>query len=400
MKTVKNWIASSRRLPDDVLGELIDQMFGSLDSALFTGAAFLVIGALVADRLADPYGLALAIGGFVLILVLAGVMIAYRKRTARRALSRQEAKAWERSYGWGACGFSLFLTLYYVRALASGDAVSHMLLTTLVMGYGAGLVATACVRPLIASAALSVLVLPAVAALSARALAEDGQDAMAYGAQATLLGAMLLSGLRLVHQGYQATVTQLQAKRNFAKMAREDALTGLPNRLLLRERFDADVARADRTMEWVALHFLDLDRFKAVNDQHGHPIGDQLLCLVAARLKATLRGGDTAARLGGDEFVVVQTGVRRREEADELAKRIVTALSAPYHVDGVELNIGTSIGIALAPQDGLDLEQLALRADAALYRAKNRRRGSIAFWADADGDPPDQASPVVEQIYA
>lgn len=235
------------------------------------------------------------------------------------------------------------------------------------------------------------VVFPALAALCARALAEDGQVALAYAAQAVLLATMQISGQRLVRQGYQTAVTQLQAKRNFARMAREDSLTGLPNRLLLRERFDADVARADRAREWVALHFLDLDRFKAVNDQHGHPIGDQLLCQVAARLKAALRGGDTAARLGGDEFVVVQTAVRRREEAAELAKRLVSTLSAPYQIQGVELNIGTSIGIALAPQDGLDLEQLALRADAALYRAKNRRRGSIAFWADTDGEPPDQS---------
>jgi diguanylate cyclase (GGDEF)-like protein len=400
MNIVKSWIASSRRLPDDVLGELVDLMFNSLDSVLFTGVAFLAISALIAARLSDPWALVLGITGFVITLGWAVAIVRYRRRTAHRALSRQEARAWEQGYGWGACAFSLVFALNFARVLTLGDAVSHMLLTSLLLGYGAGLISRASVRPVIASTSLLLIVLPAVAALSARAFAEDGQDAIAYAAQAAVLAAMQLSGLRLVHQGYQATVTQLQAKRNFARMARVDSLTGLPNRLLLRERFDADIARADRAMEWVALHFLDLDRFKAVNDRYGHPIGDQLLCLVATRLKAALRASDTAARLGGDEFVIVQTGVRRREEAAELAKRLVATLSAPYPIEGVELNIGTSIGIALAPQDGLDLEQLALRADAALYRAKNRRRGSIAFWADADGEPPDQSHWPPERSYA
>jgi diguanylate cyclase (GGDEF)-like protein len=134
-----------------------------------------------------------------------------------------------------------------------------------------------------------------------------------------------------------------------------------------------------RSGDFIALHFLDLGRFKAVNDNHGHPTGDALLKLVADRLTRLLRAGDTAARLGGDEFVVLQAHIREPAEAEMLARRIVKEISAPYRVDGADLHIGASVGVALAPNDGLELDELAARGDAALYEAKSARRGAIRF---------------------
>ena len=131
-------------------------------------------------------------------------------------------------------------------------------------------------------------------------------------------------------------------------LAHHDALTDLANRALLRDRLKADFA-AERSL---AVLYLDLDRFKAVNDTLGHNIGDGLLRAVAERLKAALRGGDLVARLGGDEFAVLHYSNDLRTTSAAIAKRVGDALNAPFDVEGHSLSIGTSIGIALAPNDG------------------------------------------------
>ena len=153
-------------------------------------------------------------------------------------------------------------------------------------------------------------------------------------------------------------------------LAHHDALTGLANRALFRERLGRALAAARRRGGPVAVLCLDLDRFKPVNDTLGHPVGDALLRAVAARLLACVREGDTAARLGGDEFAVLQAGAGQPEAAGALARRLVEALSAPYEVLGHQVVVGASVGVALAPGDGRDPDELLKRADMALYRAK------------------------------
>jgi len=159
-----------------------------------------------------------------------------------------------------------------------------------------------------------------------------------------------------------------------AYMAHHDALTGLPNRVLLRERLDHAVAQLGRGHDFAVL-CLDLDKFKPVNDTLGHPVGDKLLQAVAERLGACVRETDTVARLGGDEFAIVQIGFAGPEDAGKLAERIVEAIGRPFDIDGHRVTIGTSIGIAVAPHDGHDWETLLKNADIALYRAKSGGRG-------------------------
>jgi GGDEF domain-containing protein len=149
----------------------------------------------------------------------------------------------------------------------------------------------------------------------------DGQLALAYGGQALLLGAFGLGAIEMVNHLYRTTLQQLTTKAELAHLARQDALTGLANRICLRERFDYEMVKLRRSREFMALHFLDLDRFKAVNDNHGHPMGDALLKLVADSLNRLLRAGDTAARPGGDEFVVLQANLRDPGEAEMLVRR-------------------------------------------------------------------------------
>ena len=164
------------------------------------------------------------------------------------------------------------------------------------------------------------------------------------------------------------------------EMARLDPLTGLPNRLMLRERLAEAVARLERTGESFAVLLIDLDRFKPVNDTLGHPIGDALLEKVADRLRSTVRPTDTVARIGGDEFVILQTGVREAADTQALARRIVDLIGRTYMVDGHLLTIGASVGVALAPGDGTDADKLLKNADLALYRAKLDGRATYRFF--------------------
>lgn len=164
-----------------------------------------------------------------------------------------------------------------------------------------------------------------------------------------------------------------------AHMALHDALTGLPNRTQFWQRLGEAIARASRG-EGAALLYLDLDRFKQVNDTLGHPVGDALLQAVTGRLTALVRDTDTVARLGGDEFAVIQSQVRLPGDAADLAARIVEALGEPFDLQGHHVQIGASVGIALI-QKGVGAETLAKKADAALYEAKQRGRGRHAFAA-------------------
>jgi diguanylate cyclase (GGDEF)-like protein len=162
-------------------------------------------------------------------------------------------------------------------------------------------------------------------------------------------------------------------------LARHDPLTGLANRVLFREQLEQSLARLVRGQGF-AVMCLDLDHFKAVNDTLGHPVGDALLKQVSQRLLACVRHGDLVARLGGDEFAIIQASVRDPTRTESLAARIVETVGAPYDIDGQRIEIGTSIGITLAPRDGESADQLLKNADLALYRAKAAGRGGYAFF--------------------
>jgi diguanylate cyclase (GGDEF)-like protein/PAS domain S-box-containing protein len=172
-----------------------------------------------------------------------------------------------------------------------------------------------------------------------------------------------------------------EAQARIAHLARHDALTGLPNRTVFREQLEHALSRTSRNGELVAVHCIDLDNFKVINDSLGHPIGDDLLIDVASRLNTGVRDSDTVARLGGDEFAIVQMGGELQPwDVASMASRIVELLSAPYAIRGHQIVIGTSIGISVAPGDGLDPDLLLKSAELALYRAKEDGRGTYRFF--------------------
>jgi diguanylate cyclase (GGDEF)-like protein/PAS domain S-box-containing protein len=191
------------------------------------------------------------------------------------------------------------------------------------------------------------------------------------------------------YEGKPATVMALRdlsrRKRDAERirhLALHDALTDLPNRFLLKERVDHALTVAARSKSTVALLYLDLDRFKPINDLLGHGGGDELLIQVARRMLAELRSSDTLARVGGDEFVVVTSSLQA-EHVATLAGRLLETVAQPFDLDGHSVEIGVSIGIAISPADGDDQESLMRAADTALYRAKHEKRGTFRFFEPA-----------------
>ena len=167
-----------------------------------------------------------------------------------------------------------------------------------------------------------------------------------------------------------------RSEQQLRHLARHDTLTNLPNRALFHERFEQKLAEARREGKKLALFCLDLDRFKEVNDNLGHPAGDALLIEVAKRLKSALRTEDTLARLGGDEFVILQHGLHHPEDAAVLANRLISAVGRPFLFEEHEIVVGLSVGIALVPDHGLEQDTVFKRADAALYKAKAAGRNT------------------------
>jgi len=176
-------------------------------------------------------------------------------------------------------------------------------------------------------------------------------------------------------------VQREEAEEKLAFLAHHDPLTHLPNRVLLRDRFDRATARAGRDGHSVALLFLDLDNFKRVNDSLGHDVGDQLLVRMVERLQKCIRDSDTISRQGGDEFVILLSDVRDSSTPSRIAQSILDAASEPFEIGGHTLSTSFSIGISLYPSDGSDFDTLLKHADAALYHAKDNGRETYHFFA-------------------
>ncbi|MEJ7745843.1 MAG: EAL domain-containing protein, partial [Luteimonas sp.] len=184
-------------------------------------------------------------------------------------------------------------------------------------------------------------------------------------------------GVLLLHDAGQA---QAQTEA-LAHQALHDPLTALPNRLLLQDRLSQALTQAERGAQGAVL-YLDLDHFKPINDTLGHPVGDRVLQEVAARLRAGVRDDDTVSRQGGDEFVLLLVRLADPRDAARVAEKLIRSIEAPIRIDGHDLSISASIGIALFPQDSRDTASLTRQADAALYHAKQGGRGRYSYYTD------------------
>jgi len=180
-----------------------------------------------------------------------------------------------------------------------------------------------------------------------------------------------------------------QDEDRFRHLAFHDALTNLPNRSLLMNRLDHQIAKAEREQSRLAVLFLDLDRFKAVNDSLGHDIGDDLLRMVAQKLQSQVRQSDTVSRLGGDEFVILLDDPTSMEELVQIMNRIILSINEPIEIKGKTTQVGTSIGIAMFPADGHSPEELIKRADTAMYAAKKAGRNTYRFSVPTASTSPE-----------
>lgn len=213
-------------------------------------------------------------------------------------------------------------------------------------------------------------------AYEVKALRKDGSSfpARVVGTPATINGLPASVGTLVDISEHKA------AEKKIRELADFDALTGLPNRRLLRDRFTRMLAVAEREGSELALIFLDLDHFKRINDSLGHSVGDELLCAVSERLATAIRKIDTVARLGGDEFIFALPGIQAAAAA-EIARRLLDICAAPFVVGGHDLTITPSLGISLYPRDGVDLEALLRNADTAMYKAKDLGRNTFQFYS-------------------
>jgi diguanylate cyclase (GGDEF)-like protein len=171
-----------------------------------------------------------------------------------------------------------------------------------------------------------------------------------------------------------------ESKSRLYQLAHHDTLTGLPNRLLFRDRLERAIAKAERNQSLVAILFLDLDRFKYINDTLGHDIGDEVLREVAARLQGQCRKSDTVARLGGDELIFMLDDITTPNVVASVAEKILDAMAVPLSIEGQELSISTSIGIGIYPNDSKEIDFVIKCADMALYQAKSEGRNTYRFY--------------------
>jgi diguanylate cyclase (GGDEF)-like protein/PAS domain S-box-containing protein len=197
------------------------------------------------------------------------------------------------------------------------------------------------------------------------------------------LSASPRDGESIVVWGVCRDITERKiAQHELYKLAHHDILTGLPNRVLLEDRLQQAKALSHRMNSCFALLFIDLDRFKIINDTLGHSIGDDLLRLVAGRLKRTLRETDTVARIGGDEFIILLTSVKDRSDVAVLCDKILKSLTLPFNLRDHELFVTTSLGVCMYPEDDQDTEEMLKKADIAMYHAKSMGRNNAQFYSD------------------
>ncbi|MGA0533952.1 diguanylate cyclase domain-containing protein [Hansschlegelia sp. KR7-227] len=358
-------------MPDDIRRALIASLFGTLP--IFAGGVVnsIMVAAIIAGRMATPVFLGwlaveVAICALRLVVLLTCFRNAARGRPTPTDVYLLLGVCWAGSVGFGA-----FISLL------SGDWV----IATLACMSAAAMVGGVCFRNFGAPRLAAAMI---VLSLGPTCLAAPFTGEWIMVATFVQIPFYLVSMRMAAYKLNGLLVTTMRAQAENQHLARHDALTGLPNRVGLMHAIEE---RADRR---VALLYLDLDGFKAVNDGHGHAAGDRLLTCAADRLRTLLRSGDFAARIGGDEFVVVARGVDRRQ-ASSFGERLIQEIGQPYDLgQGLVVRVGVSVGVALAPDHGEDVPDLLDVADTALYLAKTAGKSRCVV-----AEAPAQAAGVV-----
>ena len=354
------------QIPESTYIELVRSLFATLLPTLIMSVSFLTIGLLVLLQTRATGIALLVLFGTLATVARIGVLVVYRGTAARESLDANVARKLEHRFALAYVGFAVIFGMFCATSIGTGSVETNACVIGLLFGYGAGVAAGLSLRPWISVPSIVVATVPTIIVT----LLEPDTMHRALG---LLIAVFLSGGVNSMLTRYRATAADITMRRSFSMLARRDHLTGLPNRLSLREHFE-EFAQAAGGVDIIAVHCLDLDRFKPVNDRFGHPVGDALLKAVADRLLGVVRECDFAARIGGDEFVVVQTQAKHPDEVKALATRIVQTIAEPYLIHGHSIEIGTSIGYVLSSTHGSDLGRLVANADRALCAVKTPRR--------------------------
>lgn len=363
----------SVQIEDEVHAELVALMFHTMAPLLTVGGLTTALGLLVGIRTGHVEALAIGCAAAMVTAFRISCFIGFRSEPTPKRHRR-----WERRYALGTTLFSAVLALFSIYAFAIGDGDARVMAVVLVVGYCAGIVTRASVRPRLAMRAVI------AAAVPLTIVAAAGLTPERIGIAVALAGLIAVS-LDTVKHTYRITVDQIVTRRAFARRAAFDQLTGLANRTMLEERL-ASLLASGRS--GVGVHFIDLDRFKQANDMHGHAAGDAVLRVVGERLNAIGHPVAFAARYGGDEFVVVQSPVSRLDEVERMGSALVDLMSTACWWDGKEVPIGASVGSIVVDRVHDDAAAAIAAADAAMIAAKRTGRGRAVV---RPLEPVDQA---------
>jgi len=368
---------------------IVTRVRETLVESLYASPQSLVIGAVTSTAIAVTVAIAsddlLLMAGAVAIAVTGCIRIVDALRSKHphaQAAQRSEAqvKRQEFVYLAGALCYSMLLGVFGLFTLVNTtDGVLHLLAVTTTIGYAAGIAGRNAGRPSIALGQLCLASGPIIIGLL---LSSDPLLVEL----AIVIGLFVVAMMNITLQTYQmilkATVASIEksalAEYN-AALARRDDLTGVANRTAFREQLETQLRDLPGASHYLAIHWLDLDRFKEINDSFGHLAGNALLCGIATQLKDAFGTEGIIARLGGDEFAIV-CRIDRPDEAAAIGREILRLVAEPVEHDGRSLHGSASIGIAIAPTDGGDADTLLKNADLALYRAKDSGRGQFCFY--------------------
>jgi diguanylate cyclase (GGDEF)-like protein len=361
----------------------------TLVESLYASPQSLVIGAVTSSAITGTVafvsGNHAMIACAVAIAVVAGIRVVdalrlWRAPPTRNLPSDARARRQELLYRAGALCYSGLLGVFGLLTLVhTNSGVLQLLAVTTTIGYAAGIAGRNAGRPWIALSQLCFASLPL--SLGLIVSLEPLKIVLAV---VIVLFVVAMMDITLQTYGVILKATTVSREKaalaeHHAAVARRDDLTGVANRTAFRERFEARLQALDGGSRWLAIHWIDLDRFKEINDSFGHLAGNALLATVAHRLDDAFGASGIVARLGGDEFAVV-CEVEQRADAVSIGRRIIDLVERPVQHDGRMLRVGASLGIAIAPADGADADTLLKNADLALYRAKDSGRGQMCFY--------------------
>jgi diguanylate cyclase (GGDEF)-like protein len=369
-----------RTVADEVRQALVETLFtssASLGAGAVTGAA---VGTTVALATGDPW----LIGAAIAVTVTGALRVAYTVffHAGPESDAAQSARS-ETMYELGAWVYATLIGLLTFLTLTHTDRpILQLLAATMSTGYAGGICGRNAGRPVIAIGQLALASAPMTVALVL------GADPLRW-VLAALNIVFMFGMVDITLQTYSAVLKAMSATREqklltdrFERLARFDAMTGLENRGAFQERLHDELARSDREGEQLAVIWVDLDKFKEINDSLGHPTGDRVLCTVARQLTTIVEGRGFVARFGGDEFVLLAAGAKPGF-AEDLAREVMRGLLMPVDIDGASIQVTGSIGVAVAPGHGKDADTLLQHADMALYHAKANGRNDFCLFQPA-----------------